>query len=123
MEHFEQEKLQKVWIKFANSISKEMPRLYQVLKSNLPNLKDNYIIHLQVDNELQKKDIEDRIFSKITGWLKTELNNHQIQLVVNVANVQQKKKIVYTATDKFSYLAEQNEDLLKLKKSFGLDFE
>ncbi len=120
---FEQDELEKVWVKFADSISKEMPRLYQVLKSNLPKLKDNYIMHLQVDNELQKKDIEDRVYSKITGWLKNELNNYQIQLIVNVASTQQKKKMVYTATDKFNYLAEQNENLLLLKKNFGLDFE
>jgi len=100
-----------------------MPRLHQVFKNHKPILDNNFLLILEVSSELQKKDIEDRAYSKIDGYLKKELKNYQIQLKIKVLATQQKRNMVYTSSDKYNYLAEKNENLDKLKQNFSLDIE
>lgn len=100
-----------------------MPRLYQVFKNHKPMLGENNNLVLEVASELQKKDIEDRAFTKIDGFLKKGLKNYDIHLAIKVLATQQKRNLVYTASDKYNYLAEKNENLNKLKQNFSLDLE
>jgi len=115
--------LEAAWNKFTASISKEMPRLYQVLKNNKPILGENFTIYTTVNNELQKKDIEDRLYNKITGWLKKELNNYSLSMQLSVTESDNQEPLIYTSTDKFNYMSEKNKNLLKLKQNFDLDFD
>lgn len=120
---FNQDDLDRAWDKFTTSISKEMPRLHQVLKNNKPVIGDHYTIYATVNSELQKKDIEDRLYNKITGWLKKELNNYSLRMEFSVVESEDAQQLIYTSTDKFNYLSEKNKNLLKLKQNFDLDFD
>lgn len=120
---FDQEKLDKVWKEFYQSISKEMPRLFQVFKVYKPTLKENLILELKVGSELQKNDIKERAYNKMDGFIKKHLNNYSVRFSISVLSGKQKNNVVYTTTDKYNYLAEQNENLHKLKQSFSLDFD
>lgn len=100
-----------------------MPRLHQVFRQYKPLLSENFILKLELGSELQKKDIEDRAFVKMDAFLKDYLKNYEIKIIMSIVAAQKKLNVVYTATDKFKYLAEMNENLNKLKHNFSLDFE
>ncbi|MBI9065638.1 MAG: hypothetical protein JEZ09_00020 [Salinivirgaceae bacterium] len=113
----------KYWMEFAEQIKTDKPRIYQVLKAHQPIIKNDNILVLQLDSDGQKKDLADRIQNKLMGFLKKNLNNYKIELITELISKENENKIVYTATDKFNYLAEQNELLLTLKKNLNLDLE
>lgn len=58
--------------------------------------------------------------TELTAYLREKLKNNSI-LVVGELKVNDDKKIMYTASDKFKYLAEKNPILLELKERLGLD--
>ena len=122
-EPFSEEQLREAWLQYAESIKKDKPRMFQVLKNHLPEKQAEKTILLQVASIGQKQDFHDRLESNLSGFLKEKLNNYYIELVLKVSEEDTKPNVVYTATDKFKYLSEQNELLNKLKQQFNLDIE
>lgn len=122
-ESFTEEELKEVWLQFANTIQNEKPRMFQLLKTHLPELQPENKIILNVASEGQKLDLYERLESDLMTFLKKNLKNHTLELNVSVLKENKKPNVVYTATDKFKYLAEQNELLNKLKQQFNLDLE
>jgi len=120
---FDEQKLLMVWNEFADGIENEFPRLFQVLKQHLPKKINESHLLVQFDNSSQQKDFMEKVHLKLIGYLKNSLNNTNINLEVEVMEELSNKQLVYTATDKYNYLADQNELLHKLKKNFNLDFE
>lgn len=120
---FDEEKLLQAWDNFASSIENSFPRLFQVLKSHKPTLQSENQLELQLNNVSQQKDFIEKLHSKLMGYLKEKLNNFSIELTVTVANEISNQQLVYTASDKYNFLAEQNELLHKLKQNFNLDLE
>jgi DNA polymerase-3 subunit gamma/tau len=111
------------WQAFTQTIEQSLPRLYQVLKTHQPEKRSEQILVLKLDNISQQKDFMEKVHSKLMGALKKSLNNYQIELTVEVLEEISNQQLVYTASDKFNYLAEQNELLHKLKQNFNLDLE
>jgi hypothetical protein len=122
-EEFTQESLLVAWKNFGLTIEKEMPRLHQVITSHEPNKIANDKIQLQLDNASQQRDFLEKVHSKLVLFLKTELTIPSLEFVVEISEEINNTQLIYTATDKFNYLAEQNEQLNNLKKTFNLDFE
>ena len=60
------------------------------------------------------------IRTEITAYLREKLKNNTI-LVVGELKLTDDKKMVYTPSDKFKYLADKNPILLELKERLGLD--
>ncbi|HAM99555.1 MAG TPA: hypothetical protein DCQ26_13180 [Marinilabiliales bacterium] len=120
---FQSDALETAWKKFTNSIEKQMPRMHQVLLTHLPSKINPTTISIQLDNTSQQKDFMEKLHSKLSGFLKTELELNQLEIQVAVAEEITSQNIVYTNSDKYNFLAEQNELLHKLQKTFNLDFE
>jgi len=120
---FTQETLLLVWKNFAQNIEKEMPRLHQVITSHEPKKVAINKIQLQLDNASQQRDFMEKVHSKLVLFLKTELTIPSLELVVDISEESNNTQLIYTATDKYNYLAEQNDQLNHLKKIFNLDFE
>jgi hypothetical protein len=120
---FTQEELLKTWQHFTNSVEKDMPRIYQMLKANEPLLEDNFTIKLMLENQSQEKVLMERAHAKLMVHLKTTLKNGAIKLIIELGKNQSANNIVYTATDRFKYLADINDKLNILKQKFDLDFE
>jgi DNA polymerase-3 subunit gamma/tau len=95
----------------------------QVLHNHIPEKLSNHQIRVQLDSESQKKELAEKIQLGLMGFLKEELSNYSIELQIEVAEEIESKNLIYTATDKYKYLAEQNPALESLKKNFSLDFE
>jgi DNA polymerase-3 subunit gamma/tau len=104
-------------------VENEFPRMYQVLKTHLPEQKTEHQLRVKLDNVSQQKDFMEKVHSRLTAYLKEHLKNSLIKLEVEVVEELSNQQLVYTTTDKYNYLAEKNELLHKLKQNFNLDFE
>ncbi len=100
-----------------------MPRMYQVLQTNLPVKVADANIQVNLSSEIQKKDLLEKVHSGLMEYLKKELSNFTIELKIEISDDADKQNIIYTSTDKFKYLSEQNPMLESLKKKFNLDLE
>ncbi|HJX72335.1 MAG TPA: DNA polymerase III subunit gamma/tau [Bacteroidales bacterium] len=121
---FTQEELVHHWLLYADRIKDEMPRFYSMLKSQLPNLKEDHTIALTLISKSQAEDFNSRIKAGLLDFLRDNLQNKLITIDIHVAEDTQKNgKKPYTAEEKFKYMAEKNPVLQKLKQEFNLDFE
>ncbi len=118
---FTQSQLENLWDEFAASIEMESPNFFSTLTKRKPELKDNFLIELVIDNKVQEDEI---IFRKadLLGFLRSKLNNSQIQLNTKIVLVQEKTK-PYTPQEKFNKMAEKNPELINLKKTLDLEID
>ncbi len=117
---FTREKMVEIWLEYAKKMSKTRPRLSSAMESQIPVLKENFVVEMTLNNKLQE-DAFVQVRNEILFHLKKRLENDSIQFVTKIAKAP-KKKHVYTAEEKFEYLKGKNPTLLKLKEDFQLDF-
>jgi DNA polymerase-3 subunit gamma/tau len=78
-------------------------------------------IEIIIDNKAQEEElISEKI--EILNFLRANLNNYKIQLLITV-NKNEKLKKAYTAAEKFKEMADKNSLLYDLKKQLDLDFD
>lgn len=63
----------------------------------------------------------DNIKIELASYLRERLRNSNIQVTGRVSTTPDDSKMMYTARDKFEYLAEKNPILKELKDRLGLD--
>lgn len=79
----------------------------------------NDIITLTLTSPLQEDLIND-FRTEIVQYLRKELQNKQIGISTKLVKPEA-RKMIYTAHEKFNYLAEKHPNLLILKERLGLD--
>lgn len=70
-------------------------------------------------NSFQSLTIE-ALQQELLTYLRTTLNNRRIQLITEVEKVEN-KKMIYTNSEKFEFLAEKYPNLRELKMRLDLD--
>jgi DNA polymerase III subunit gamma/tau len=60
--------------------------------------------------------------TELLSFLRKQLQNYELDIEA-IVSVEEDKKIVYTSSDKFNYLAKKNPALLELKQKLGLDID
>ena len=70
-------------------------------------------------NSFQSLTIE-ALQQELLTYLRTTLNNRRIQLITEVEKVKN-KKMIYTNSEKFEFLAEKYPNLRELKMRLDLD--
>ena len=91
------------------------------LLSRRPVLVNDTTIEFTISNKAVEESInEDKM--NFLGVLRKELNNYSIQLNL-VMTLAEDKVSLYTATDRYKYLAEKNPNINKLRQAFDLDIE
>jgi len=108
------------WLEYAES-KKNAPRLYSSLKTYTPTLKNETTLQLEIINQLQKDNLE-KIKGEAVSFLKRELQNNNIDLIITISEQATKSTRPYSNTDKYKYLNEKNPNLTKLQQKFNLDF-
>ena len=118
---FDQEKLEKVWVYYTESIAGQYPNFYSILSTRKPQLKEDFIIELLLENRAQEITLRDRK-GDLLDFLRSELQNQKIQLetVLNETVTQSK---AYTSEEKYKAMAEKNPALNALKESLDLELE
>ena len=84
-----------------------------------PELKNDFIIVVKLINSSQLEILNEQEYL-VLEFLRENLQNDCIQIKKTIINVP-KKDIIYTNTDKFNKMLEQNEQLNNLREELGLD--
>ena len=120
---FSQDILLEKWQNYAQKIKNDKPRLFTTLKSQLPALKNDYTIEVEMNNGAQMDQFDKELKRDLTNYLRTELNNHKINIFTYLVKEEKTKNNLYTDEDKFKHLTKKNPNLRELKQKFNLDFE
>jgi DNA polymerase III subunit gamma/tau len=117
-----QEALESTWDAYANGLkAKGKTNLATALLSRRPVLTDGFSVEFTLSNKGVEESVnEDKM--NFLSFLRKELNNYSIQLNLTIA-VAEEKANLYTATDRYKYLAEKNPNINKLRQTFDLDVE
>lgn len=117
---FDQAKLTTAWNELCLSFEKDK-NFHSTLTKNKPTFKEGFQIVFEVDNKIQKSEIDDRKL-ELLPKLRETLNNFQIQLDVQVNEKLENKK-PYTPQEKFNKMASKNPALQKLKDQLDLEID
>ena len=117
---FTEEELHKYWDEFVESIDQKGQKiLASNLNTDIPKLKEDFKIHIELPNGTMKKEIEREQF-ELMEYLRAKLNNHFIQLIISV-NEATAKKFAFTPEEKYEKLREKNPVIDLLRTEFDLD--
>lgn len=120
MEIVEFRGLEDIFLKFAEKYKSVKPRLHNLLISCQPKLLENKDVELTFDNPLQAEDF-DSIKKEIEPQIKLFLNTSGIQFQIKYTEKKNDARM-YSVSEKYNLLIQKNENLLKLKQKFNLDF-
>lgn len=116
-----EEDLRAVWKAYAERIKQNKFRLYNAMLTFEPNLVDGNRVEFFVSNNLQKDEV-DSVFQELQYFLRKQLSNTHLELIVDLSTGEQ-KTLIYTAEDKYKYLSQKNQTLALLRQQMNLDFE
>lgn len=118
---FSEEDMQQHWDDFVDQLEQQGRKiLASNLQSDVPKLKNENTIWIELPNSTMKKEIE-REQSLMLDYLKQKLNNYSITLHITV-NEEVAKKFAFTPAEKYEKLKEKNPAIDLLRKEFDLDF-
>jgi len=117
-----QERLEEVWGRYAEQIKdKGKHSLYSTMTKRKPILKEDNIIGLDIDNSVQKSELDEE-GAEIHEFLRRELDNGKIRIDVNVLKTKVDRK-PYTSMEKFKRMAEKNPSIEKFREQLNLDID
>nr|WP_299383695.1 DNA polymerase III subunit gamma/tau [Allomuricauda sp.] len=120
-EKFTEADMQQHWNDFVHQLEKKGRKiLASNLQTDVPKLKDEHTIWIELPNGTMKKEVE-REQSLMMDYLKQKLNNYAIGLHITV-NEEVAKKFAFTPEEKYEKLREKNPAIDVLRKEFDLDF-
>ena len=122
IEVFSIEELMENWLRFAEMMRKEKPRMATTLKASNPVIKDDFVIEIEMSNKVQEDDFNLMIKADLANFLRQELKNDNLKIATFVPETN-KEKALYTDEDKYKYLSEKNPNINMLKQRLNLDFE
>lgn len=118
-ESFTPIQLIKEWKAYAETLVEEH-HLKNTMINCLPSLLNSNTFEVVVNNPMQEQRLLDNDMTILTV-LRTNLKNTQIKMQVRIT-VDNEKKLAFTVTEKFNLMVEQNDNVLRLKEEFGLEF-
>jgi DNA polymerase-3 subunit gamma/tau len=118
---FTEDKLEKVWVYYTESIAGQYPNLYSILSTRKPKLLESGNIALQLDNKAQEITMKERM-GDLLDFLRTELSNPKILIETKLAENAQSSR-PYTAEEKFKAMTEKNPEIKTFKETLDLDLE
>lgn len=118
---FDTEELLAVWLEFAKVRRQQNDSATEQLVLNRTLALDGTTIHITLDNTLQVGYLTE-VKPELLGYLRDKLQNSQIQLEHTVTQ-QEVKKMLYSAQDKYNFMAEKNPVLHELRKVLNLEVD
>lgn len=119
---FDETQFTNIWTEYIDLVkSQGQQRIYSTLANKTIKLKENFIVELHLENEIQESYYTEGK-SEILKYVRQKLNNYSVQFEIKI--IQNTKKLEpYSAQEKFQYMAEKNPNLLILKQKLDLDIE
>ena len=119
---FDQDRLQYYWDLYCDKLKEEQKwSLMNTLNKHKPKLGADFHVTFEVENNIQRNEIE-KEKPELMEFMRTRLNNFQMQLEVIVLEHSQVKQL-YTPQEKFKHMAEKNPALLDLQRRLDLDVD
>lgn len=116
------EELMAVWKEYAEDMkAQNKTSLFVTLTRNEPQLKENYVIDLALDNSAQEEVLVEEK-TNLMEYLRAKLKNTEITLNSFVQRDGQEYK-TNTPRDRYIKLAEKNPNLDKLRQQLDLDID
>lgn len=119
-ETFDEEKLNYVWIKYAETLMSN-PRLHSFLTNHTPKPAEETGFVVTVANEAIKNKLDSFLHETIK-FMRKELNNKDFMLSYVVGDGEE-KRIFKTDAEKLQDMIKINPDVKKLRDGLNLDFE
>jgi len=117
---FTEEELHTHWNEFVRRIDANGQKiLASNLATDVPKLKKDFVIAIELPNGTMKKEVEREQFG-LMEHLRANLKNHFIRLKITV-NEETAKKFAFTPEEKYEKLREKNPTIDLLRKTFDLD--
>jgi len=117
---FDNDQLNKSWIKFQKKINKEgRKNLASILSINKPEIIKGNLISYTLTNNTNKLELEKNKID-LLNFLKKDLKNDKILLEIRV-NKLKEKSFVYTPSEKYDKLKKLNPNIEILRKEFKLN--
>jgi len=119
---FDERQFTNIWNEYIEDIkARQKQRIYSTIVNKTTRLKENFIIELELENEIQESYFSEWK-ADIVKFVRKKLNNFSIQFEVKLIK-STKKLEPYSPQEKFQYMAEKNPHLLLLKQKLDLDIE
>lgn len=116
-----QELLELYWNAYAKKMIDDGSRnMVALLGLDVPRLKNKTEIHLLVQNDTNRLELE-KHSKPLLRHLREQLSNDHLSLHVHV-DTKEEKKFVYTTEDKFQELRKKNPIIEDFKKTFNLEY-
>ncbi|MDR2938676.1 MAG: DNA polymerase III subunit gamma/tau, partial [Prevotellaceae bacterium] len=119
---FSVEQFQAAFEQLITSQLEHKTRLKLALQQASRELKDSYVIVLQVNNSLHFTEMKTEE-KYLTTFLQKQLRNKNIVIEVMLEAAEVKSSKPYSSDDRFKYLAEKNPVLKKFKQELSLDYD
>jgi len=119
---FTPEELKKALIDFADKISEESPRMSNTLYASNPELSDDKLVTLRLENSSLREIFDDDFKIRLEHYLRDTLKNANITINA-IVEASEKVDILYTDEQKLNHLISKNPALKDLKRTLNLDFE
>jgi DNA polymerase-3 subunit gamma/tau len=117
---FTEERMLEVWNEYVEKLDKKGEKImWSLLSTDVPKLKDNTIICIEMPNETMRIEIE-RAQYPLLEFVRAALNNYDVSLKVDV-NELSVKKYAFTTRDKYEKLKEINPLVERLREDFDLE--
>lgn len=119
-DNFTQEQLIPVWNHYAEEIKRAGKlNFFTLMTANAPSLLDNYLIEVIIENRIQE-DLLNIEKIDLLNHLRVKLKNFKIDIVTRHAEKNEKKRL-YTAHEKYEYMAGKNPHLEEFRRRFNLE--
>ncbi|WP_456422936.1 DNA polymerase III subunit gamma/tau [Lutibacter sp.] len=116
---FTEERLVYLWKKYSTKLIEQGKKsVASIMNSCNPIIRNNNI-HIELPNTIMEDQLN-RAKGNLLTFLRENLNNYKINIIINV-NEEITKKYAYTPQEKYQKLKEKNSVLALLKKTFDLD--
>ncbi|MEC8537443.1 MAG: DNA polymerase III subunit gamma/tau [Bacteroidota bacterium] len=117
-----QESLLPIWKNLLTKLKKEgKPNLHATMYKQRQNKIENNILELNVNSEVQKKEILDNQ-NMIIDYLKTYTKINFLKIDVKI-NELIEEKVLYTNEDKLQYILKENPTVFELIKNLDLEIK
>lgn len=118
---FNEADMQEQWNKYVSGLlARGKKILASILHTDVPRLKDETTICIELPNGTMKKEVEHEQ-GPLLAFLRHNLQNYDLKLQITV-NEETAKKYAFTPQEKYNKLLEKNPALDTLRKTFDLDF-
>jgi len=117
-----QESLLPIWKNLLTKLKKEgKPNLHATMYKQRQNKIENNILELNVNSEVQKKEILDNQ-NMIIDYLKTYTKINFLKIDVKISKFIE-EKVLYTNEDKLKYILKENPTIVELIKNLDLEIK